>query len=66
MTPQLSLGGEVFRSGQDRKSGVGFAARYETDKMVNVSSYSEFGQLTTYQISSFFWIFFDRICFSIF
>lgn len=34
MTPHLSLGGEVFWAGQHRKSGIGYAARYNTDKMV--------------------------------
>lgn len=34
VTPHLSLGGEVFWAGQHRKSGLGYAARYETDKMV--------------------------------
>jgi hypothetical protein len=34
VNPHLSLGGEVFWAGQHRKSGVGYAARYETDKMV--------------------------------
>ena len=34
MTPRLSLGGEVFWAGGPRKSGIGYAARYETDKMV--------------------------------
>ncbi|KAE8716822.1 Mitochondrial import receptor subunit TOM40-1 [Hibiscus syriacus] len=34
VTPHLSLGGEVFWAGQHRKSGIGYAARYETDKMV--------------------------------
>jgi len=34
VTPHLSLGGEVFWAGQHRKSGVGSAARYSTDKMV--------------------------------
>lgn len=34
MTPRLSLGGEVFWAGQHRKSGIGYAARYNTDKMV--------------------------------
>ncbi|KAI5381851.1 hypothetical protein KIW84_UN0382 [Lathyrus oleraceus] len=28
------MGGEVFWTGQHRKSGVGYAARYNTDKMV--------------------------------
>jgi len=34
VTPHLSLGGEVFWAGQHRKSGIGYAARYNTDKMV--------------------------------
>ncbi|XP_020600383.1 mitochondrial import receptor subunit TOM40-1 [Phalaenopsis equestris] len=34
VTPNLSLGGEVFWLGHQRKSGIGFAARYNTDKMV--------------------------------
>lgn len=34
VTNHLSLGGEVFWAGQHRKSGVGYAARYNTDKMV--------------------------------
>ncbi|KAL1558733.1 mitochondrial import receptor subunit TOM40-1-like [Salvia divinorum] len=34
VTRNLSLGGEVFWAGQHRKSGIGYAARYNTDKMV--------------------------------
>ncbi|EYU46064.1 hypothetical protein ABFS82_04G076600 [Erythranthe guttata] len=34
VTPNLSLGGEIFWAGQHRKSGIGCAARYNTDKMV--------------------------------
>nr|GMD23522.1 mitochondrial import receptor subunit TOM40-1-like [Ipomoea batatas] len=34
VTPYLSLGGEVFWAGQHRKSGIGYVARYNTDKMV--------------------------------
>ncbi|KAI4384112.1 hypothetical protein MLD38_009879 [Melastoma candidum] len=34
VTPNLSLGGEVFWTGQHRKSGIGYAARYNTEKMV--------------------------------
>ncbi|CAN6443116.1 unnamed protein product [Victoria cruziana] len=34
VSPNLALGGEVFWLGQQRKSGIGFAARYNTDKMV--------------------------------
>ncbi|MBA0791684.1 hypothetical protein Gohar_016252, partial [Gossypium harknessii] len=33
VTPHLSLGGEVFWAGQHRKSGIGYAGRYETDRM---------------------------------
>ncbi|XP_039038474.1 mitochondrial import receptor subunit TOM40-1-like isoform X3 [Hibiscus syriacus] len=31
VAPHLSLGGEVFWAGQHRKSGLGYAARYETE-----------------------------------
>ncbi|AEE76317.1 unnamed protein product [Arabidopsis thaliana] len=34
VTNHLSLGGEIFWAGVPRKSGIGYAARYETDKMV--------------------------------
>ncbi|CAH8255174.1 unnamed protein product [Arabidopsis lyrata] len=34
VTPHLSLGAEAFWLGQQLMSGVGYAARYETDKMV--------------------------------
>ncbi|KAK1319480.1 Mitochondrial import receptor subunit TOM40-1 [Acorus calamus] len=34
VTPNLSLGSEVFWRGQQRTSTIGFAARYNTDKMV--------------------------------
>ncbi|XP_010476278.1 PREDICTED: mitochondrial import receptor subunit TOM40-1-like isoform X1 [Camelina sativa] len=34
VTPCLSLGGEVFCTNVPQESGVGYAARYETDKMV--------------------------------
>ncbi|XP_010943679.1 mitochondrial import receptor subunit TOM40-1 [Elaeis guineensis] len=34
VSPHLSLGSEVFWLGHQRKSGIGFAARYNTDKMV--------------------------------
>ena len=34
VTRHLSFGGEVFWAGQHRKSGIGYAARYNTDKMV--------------------------------
>ncbi|ONK55173.1 uncharacterized protein A4U43_UnF6750 [Asparagus officinalis] len=34
VTPNLSLGTEVFWLGHQRKSGIGYAARYNTEKMV--------------------------------
>ncbi|XP_058107623.1 mitochondrial import receptor subunit TOM40-1-like isoform X2 [Magnolia sinica] len=34
VSPHLSLGTEVFWLGHQRKSGIGLAARYNTDKMV--------------------------------
>lgn len=34
VTPNLSMGTEMFWLGHQRKSGIGFASRYNTDKMV--------------------------------
>ncbi|KAJ8477776.1 hypothetical protein OPV22_021503 [Ensete ventricosum] len=34
VSPHLSLGTEIFWLGHQRKSGIGFAARYNTDNMV--------------------------------
>jgi len=34
ITPNLSMGSEIFWLGHQRKSGIGFAARYNNDKMV--------------------------------
>ncbi|CAL9214734.1 unnamed protein product [Arabidopsis halleri] len=34
VTPRLSLGGEFFWASMAQESGVGYAARYETDRMV--------------------------------
>ncbi|KQK21895.1 mitochondrial import receptor subunit TOM40-1 [Brachypodium distachyon] len=34
VTPNLSMGTEIFWLGQQRKSGIGFNSRYSTDKMV--------------------------------
>lgn len=34
MTPRLSLGGEAFYLGLQRKSGFGLAARHVTDKSI--------------------------------
>lgn len=45
VTPYLSLGGEIFWAGQHRKSGIGYAARYDTDKMVATGQISSTGML---------------------
>ncbi|KAK8648063.1 hypothetical protein V6N13_128825 [Hibiscus sabdariffa] len=45
VTPHLSLGGEVFWAGQHRKSGIGYAARYETDKMVATGQVASTGMV---------------------
>lgn len=45
VNPHLSLGGEVFWAGQHRKSGVGYAARYETDKMVAAGQVASTGMV---------------------
>ncbi|KAM7261648.1 hypothetical protein ACFE04_020725 [Oxalis oulophora] len=45
VTPHLSLGGEVFWAGQHRKSGVGYAARYENDKMVATGQVASTGMV---------------------
>ncbi|KAG8096167.1 hypothetical protein GUJ93_ZPchr0013g37426 [Zizania palustris] len=34
VTPNLSMGTEIFWLGHQRKSGIGFASRYNTDKLV--------------------------------
>ncbi|XP_004240449.1 mitochondrial import receptor subunit TOM40-1 [Solanum lycopersicum] len=43
--PHLSLGGEVFWAGQHRKSGIGYAARYNTDKMVAAGQVASTGMV---------------------
>ncbi|CAL5333890.1 unnamed protein product [Camellia sinensis] len=45
VTPHLSLGGEVFWAGQYRKSGIGYAARYNTDKMVATGQVASTGMV---------------------
>ncbi|CAL1387937.1 unnamed protein product [Linum trigynum] len=45
ITPHLSLGGEVFWAGQHLKSGVGYAARYENDKMVATGQVASTGMI---------------------
>ncbi|KAJ0037680.1 hypothetical protein Pint_23257 [Pistacia integerrima] len=45
VTPRLSLGGEVFWAGQHRKSGIGYAGRYETDKMVATGQVASTGMV---------------------
>ncbi|TYI87983.1 hypothetical protein E1A91_D04G174300v1 [Gossypium mustelinum] len=46
VTPHLSLAGEVFWAGQHRKSGLGYAARYETDKMVAAGQVASTGMVS--------------------
>ncbi|KAG0460865.1 hypothetical protein HPP92_020857 [Vanilla planifolia] len=45
VTPNLSLGSEIFWLGHQRKSGIGFAARYNTDKMVATGQVASTGVL---------------------
>nr|AFK49486.1 unknown [Lotus japonicus] len=45
VTRNLSLGGEVFWAGQHRKSGVGFATRYNTDQMVATGQVASTGMV---------------------
>ncbi|KAH9611450.1 hypothetical protein KSS87_000393 [Heliosperma pusillum] len=45
VTPNLSLGGEIFYTGQHRKSGVGYAARYSNDKMVATGQVANTGMI---------------------
>lgn len=45
VTPHFSLGGEVFWSGQHRKSGVGYGARYNSDKMVATGQVASTGMI---------------------
>ncbi|CAI0415365.1 unnamed protein product [Linum tenue] len=45
ITPHLSMGGEVFWAGQHLKSGVGYAARYENDKMVATGQVASTGMV---------------------
>ncbi|CAA2940127.1 mitochondrial import receptor subunit TOM40-1-like [Olea europaea subsp. europaea] len=40
-----SLGGEVFWAGQHRKSGIGYAARYNVDKMVATGQVASTGMV---------------------
>ncbi|KAJ4873446.1 Mitochondrial import receptor subunit TOM40-1 [Raphanus sativus] len=46
LTPRLSLGGEVFWAGVPRKSGIGYAARYETNQMVASAQVASTGSVT--------------------
>ncbi|XP_072977762.1 mitochondrial import receptor subunit TOM40-1-like [Typha angustifolia] len=43
VSPHLSLGTEVFWLGHQRKSGIGFAGRYNTDKMVATAQVASTG-----------------------
>ncbi|KAH7846684.1 hypothetical protein Vadar_016941 [Vaccinium darrowii] len=54
VTPHLSLGGEVFWASPYWKSGIGYAARYNTDKMgwyvFNTIMFNENGQQMRYAL----------------
>lgn len=43
VTPHLSVGSEIFWLGHQRKSGIGLAARYNTDKMVATAQVASTG-----------------------
>eukprot|EP00249_Psilotum_nudum_P019260 c27169_g3_i4 orf=391-1389(+) len=43
VTPHFALGGEVFWLGHQRKSGIGFASRYCTDKMIATAQVASTG-----------------------
>ncbi|XP_071692053.1 mitochondrial import receptor subunit TOM40-1-like [Rutidosis leptorrhynchoides] len=45
VTPNLALGGEVFWAGQHRKSGLAYALRYTTDKMVATGQIASTGMV---------------------
>ncbi|BBG94712.1 translocase of the outer mitochondrial membrane 40 [Prunus dulcis] len=45
VTPHFSLGGEVFWAGQHRKSGIGYAARFNTEKMVATGQVASTGMV---------------------
>lgn len=45
VTPNFSLGGEVFWAGQHHKSGLGYGARYNTDKMVATGQIASTGMV---------------------
>lgn len=46
VTPALSLGGEAFWLGSQRKSGVGFAARHATDQAIATAQIATTGLLS--------------------
>ncbi|KAL2634344.1 hypothetical protein R1flu_005823 [Riccia fluitans] len=46
VTPTLALGGEAFWLGHQRKSGVGFAARYNTDKVIATGQIASTGMVS--------------------
>ncbi|KAG8371613.1 hypothetical protein BUALT_Bualt13G0106500 [Buddleja alternifolia] len=45
VSPHLSLGGEVYWAGQHRLSGVGYAARYNTDNMIAAGQVDSSGKV---------------------
>eukprot|EP00246_Nothoceros_aenigmaticus_P003547 TRINITY_DN14724_c0_g1_i1.p1 TRINITY_DN14724_c0_g1~~TRINITY_DN14724_c0_g1_i1.p1 ORF type:complete len:377 (+),score=46.93 TRINITY_DN14724_c0_g1_i1:139-1131(+) len=46
ITPTLALGGEAFWLGHQRKSGVGFAGRYNTDKVIATGQIASTGMVS--------------------
>ncbi|GJN31332.1 hypothetical protein PR202_gb19719 [Eleusine coracana subsp. coracana] len=62
VTPNLSMGSEIFWLGQQRKSGVGFASRYNTDKMVSLAADFMYNHMTRDVTSSFGYDYLLRQC----
>eukprot|EP00270_Netrium_digitus_P020538 TRINITY_DN8500_c1_g2_i1.p1 TRINITY_DN8500_c1_g2~~TRINITY_DN8500_c1_g2_i1.p1 ORF type:complete len:349 (-),score=86.06 TRINITY_DN8500_c1_g2_i1:117-1163(-) len=46
ITPQLSLGGEAFWLGHQRRSGIGIAARHNTDKVIATAQVASTGMVS--------------------
>lgn len=46
VTPTFALGGEAFWLGHQRKSGVGFAGRYSTDKVIATGQIASTGMVS--------------------
>eukprot|EP00250_Pteridium_aquilinum_P033850 c6487_g1_i1 orf=684-1685(-) len=46
VSPHVALGGEIFWLGHQRKSGLGLAARYSSDKMITTCQLASTGMLS--------------------